>query len=475
MPVTGSGLSDATLPFESAASCAGRSEVALDCGRLPRVTSLPPVVPDRPVDRLLWPFREFARLQVSGGIVLLTCAVIAIAWANSPWSAGYEALWRVKLSVGLGGHVLEESLLHWINDGLMAVFFFVVGLEIKREVLAGELASPRQAALPIAAAIGGMAVPALIYTSFALGTPSISGWGIPMATDIAFALGVLALVGDRVSVGLKVFLTALAIIDDLGAVLVIAIFYTDTISWGLLAAGGAGLGLLAIANVAGVRRPLVYGLVGIVVWLAFLESGVHATVAGVLLAMTIPTRARIDSPSFVAHGQALLDEIDRAVDDTINDEAARYGALEQLEAACEHAESPLHRFERALHPLVTFAIMPIFALANAGVSLGGGTGGPLLGRVTLGVFFGLLIGKQAGVMLASWVTVRLNLASLPAGTTWKDLYGVSWLAGIGFTMSLFIASLAFDDAASLDAAKVGVLAASTVAGLVGFALLRLKS
>lgn len=424
---------------------------------------------------MLWPFREFLRLQASGGILLFLCAITALVWANSPGASSYEALWQVKLTVGFGDAVLSKTLLHWINDGLMVVFFFVVGLEIKREVLVGELASPRKAALPIAAAIGGMLVPALIYASLNIGSPSISGWGIPMATDIAFALGVLALLGDRVSVGLKIFLTALAIIDDLGAVLVIAIFYTDTIAWGSLAIGGVALVLLAIANLAGVRKPLVYGLVGIVVWLAFLKSGVHATIAGVLLAMTIPSRTRIDTVEFLVRGRALLGDLEKAVDTEEDADAVRHGAVEELEVACELAQTPLHRLEHGLHPWVAFVIMPIFALANAGVSLAGDVGAVIFDRVTLGVLLGLLVGKQVGVMLASWVAVRLNLGSLPSGTTWRQLYGVSWLAAIGFTMSLFIASLAFDDANSLAASKVGVLGASLVAGLVGYVLLRMKS
>ncbi len=437
-------------------------------------TTIPPA-PPRPVDRVLWPFREFARLQASGGILLFLCAVVALVWANSPWASSFEAFWQVKLTVGVGEAVLSKPLLLWINDGLMAIFFFVVGLEIKREVIAGELASPRKAALPIAAALGGMIVPALIYASLTIGTASISGWGIPMATDIAFALGVLALLGDRVNVGLKIFLPALALIDDLGAVLVIAIFYTDTIAWGSLAIGGVALALLAIAYLSGVRKPLVYGLVGIVVWLAFLKSGIHATIAGVLLAMTIPTRTRINTVEFLTRGRALLGDLEKAVDSEDDAEAVRHGAVEELEVTCEQAQTPLHRLEAGLHPWVAFVIMPIFALANAGVSLAGGVGTVLFDRVTLGVFFGLLIGKQVGVMLASWVTVRLNLAALPSGTTWRQLYGVSWLAGIGFTMSLFIASLAFDDAGSLAEAKVGILGASLVAGVVGFALLRWKS
>lgn len=435
---------------------------------------LPPL-PYAPIQRLTGPFQRFLAVEAASGIVLIACTALALLAANSGLASAWSGFWSTPVSVGVGSASLSYPLWYWVNDGLMAIFFFVVGLEIKREVIAGELASPRKAALPIAAAIGGMVAPALIYASMTFGTASISGWGIPMATDIAFALGVLALLGDRINVGLKIFLTALAIIDDLGAVLVIAIFYTDTIAWSSLAIGGGALVLLAIANLAGVRKTLVYGLVGIVVWVAFLKSGVHATIAGVLLAMTIPSRTRIHTADFLVRGRALLDVLEKCLDTEEDADAIRHGAVEELEVTCEQAQTPLHRLEHGLHVWVAFLIMPVFALANAGVSLAGGIGSVLFDRVTIGVFLGLVFGKQIGVMLASWITVRLNLASLPTGTTWRQLYGVSWLAAIGFTMSLFIASLAFDDATSLAAAKVGVLGASLVAGIVGFALLRWKS
>jgi NhaA family Na+:H+ antiporter len=428
----------------------------------------------RPIDTIIRPFQEFAHTAASGGVLLLAFTVVALIWANSPWSHSYHELWHTPVTAGFGGHVLSKPLELWINDGLMAIFFFVVGLEIKREILTGELSSPRQAALPIAAALGGMIVPALLYFAFNAGTAEVSGWGIPMATDIAFALGVLALVGKGVPDALKVFLTALAIVDDLGAVLVIALFYTSEISLTALGAGACFLLLMVVANAMGVRNPLVYWLLGGAVWLAFLLSGVHATIAGVLGAMTIPASSLLDENSFVAKGRFLLSEVERKVDP--GQEPLQYGnqhaAIQALERACENVETPLRRLEHGLHPWVAFCIMPLFALANAGVELGAGFVAALTQPVTLGVMIGLVAGKQIGITLFSWLAVRSGLASLPAGVTWRHIYGAAVLGGIGFTMSLFIAGLAFSSAETLAMAKAGILLASLVAGGAGFWLLR---
>jgi len=430
--------------------------------------------PGRPIDRIIRPFQRFAQTAASGGIVLLACTLVALAWANSPWSHSYHELWLTPVTVGFGEFLLAKPLELWINDGLMAIFFFVVGLEIKREMLTGELSSPRQAALPIAAALGGMAVPAALYLAFNAGTPEASGWGIPMATDIAFALGVLALIGKGVPDALKIFLTALAIVDDLGAVLVIALFYTSEISLSALGAGGGLLLVMALANVLGVRNPLVYWLLGCAVWLAFLLSGVHATIAGVLGAMTIPARSLIDEKSFVERGRFLLAEVERKV--TPGEEPLHYGnkhdAIHALDTACENVETPLQRLDHRLHPFVAFFIMPVFALANAGVELGAGFAGDLAQPVSLGIVTGLVVGKQVGITLFSWLAVRTGLASLPAGVSWRHIHGAATLGGIGFTMSLFIASLAFASAESLAMAKAGILIASTIAGLAGWWLLR---
>jgi NhaA family Na+:H+ antiporter len=402
-------------------------------------------------------------------MVLLACTILALMWANSPWAGAYEAFWHTKLSVTFGGYGLALDLHHAINDGLMALFFFFVGLEIKREVLVGELADVRRAALPIAAAVGGMVVPALLYLAVTRGTPGAAGWGVPMGTDIAFALGVLALLGRRAPLALKVFLAALAIVDDIGAVLVIAVFYTAEIAWGPLAVGFALLALLYAGNRFGLRSPLPYALVGVAVWAAFLESGVHATIAGVLLALTIPAWVRLDLPSFLDRARRSLTHLEHAAEsggNVLTDQVQQH-ALHGLEAACERAQAPMQRLEHALHPWVAFAVMPLFALANAGVALDGGAVGALGHPVALGVLVGLVLGKPLGITLAAWLAVRAGLAALPVGVTWRHVHGAAWLGGIGFTMSLFITGLAFDDPALVSTAKVGILSASALAGLVG--------
>ena len=432
------------------------------------------VVQQRPVEKIVRPFQDFAEKQSSGGILLIAATVAALVWANSPWGGGYEALWHTKLTVGVGDFSLSKDLTHWINDGLMAIFFLVVGLEIKREVLVGELSSLRNAALPVAAAVGGATVPALIYLAFNAGGEGVAGWGIPMATDIAFALGVLALLGDRIPVALKVFLTALAIVDDIVAVLVIALFYTSEISWGALAVGGVFFVALVVANLIGVDRTLVYALLGIGLWLAFLLSGVHATIAGVLLALTVPASSFIDPGEFLKRGRYVLDRFEHAGEQGThvlrNEE--RQAALHALDHATRRLEPPLHELERTLNPWVVFAIMPLFALANAGLPLGGKALGALADPVALGILLGLVLGKQIGVTLFSWLAVRSGLAELPEGIGWRHVYGVGWLAGIGFTMSLFISDLAFSDGALVDTAKLGILAASLISGVVGWTLLR---
>jgi NhaA family Na+:H+ antiporter len=434
---------------------------------MPKLSHAAPRIPQH-IDRVVRPFQEFAHTAASGGLVLLAAAVVALVWANSPFAHSYPDLWHTAFSVGVGEFVFSQPLEVWINDGLMAVFFFVVGLEIKREATTGELSTFRQASLPVAAALGGMLVPALIYTSWNYGTPEISGWGIPMATDIAFALGVLALLGKRVPSSLRVFLTAVAIVDDLGAVLVIAIFYTAQISGMALAAGLVGLAVMALANRLGVRSPLAYFLMGLCVWAAFLASGVHATIAGVLTALTIPSRSILDEDKFVAAGRGFLD----AVDDDDSVQERKIAAVHALEISCEHVQTPLLRLEHALHPWVAFVIMPIFALANAGIPLGADFVESLAAPVTLGVAVGLILGKQIGVTLFTWLAVRSGLAVLPESMNWRSVSGLAWLAGIGFTMSMFIAGLAFDSAETLVEAKAGILTASLVAGLIGYVLLK---
>ena len=423
----------------------------------------------RPIDFILSPFQEFFQQEASSGILLIIATVIALIWANSPWAESYNALWHTKLTFSFGNFGVSKDLLHWINDGLMAVFFFVVGLEIKREVLVGELASLRQAILPIVAAIGGMVFPAGFYLLFNMNGPAQGGWGIPMATDIAFALGVLSLLGKRVPLSLKIFLTAVAIVDDLGAVLVIALFYTSELVWVSLLVGAIFLVALIVMNRLGVRSPIVYGLLGIGLWVAFLKSGVHATIAGVLLAITIPVRTRINTEEFITNASYFLDDFRKhgKQGESVLTNKSQRATLQAIEVAAEHAQTPLQRLEHILHPWVSNFIMPVFALANAGVVLRSDLFSLLVQPVTLGIMAGLIFGKQIGVFIASYLAVKLKWAELPSGLTWGRLYGLAWLAGIGFTMSLFITSLAFTDTGILATAKAGILFASLISGTVG--------
>lgn len=410
----------------------------------------------------------------AGGLVLLVCAAIALVWANSPWAHGYHALWEASVSLGIGATHASLTLHEIVNDGLMAVFFFLVGLEIKREILVGELATARQAALPVAAALGGMIFPALLFVAFNVSSHATRGWGIPMATDIAFALGVLALLGDRIPASLRVFLSALAIADDLGAVLVIALFYTATISWSALAAAIVLLLVSMIANAIGVRAAWAYALIGLALWVAVLLSGVHATVAGVLLAFTIPTRTRIDESAFLSGARDALAEFHdaRKPERTVLSSREHQVALERLDTLADNAQAPLVRMEHGLSSIVNFGIMPVFALANAGVPLSE-SGHLIASPVAIGVFAGLLLGKPIGISLATWISVRSGIATVPADVTRRMLLGVALLGGIGFTMSLFIAGLAFGGSEDLlTAAKLGTFSASLVAGFAGWMVLR---
>jgi len=376
--------------------------------------------------------RAFLRLEVAGGTLLLAAAIIALILANSPAQSGYLALLHLPLGLAIGGIDLSKTLHHWINDGLMAVFFLLVGLEIKREAIQGELSSLRRAALPVLAALGGMIVPALVYLGFTWGDPvTMRGWAISSATDIAFAIGVLALAGRRAPPSLRIFLLALAIIDDLGAIIIIALFYTAQISLTFLALAAAVLAGLIALNRLGVTRLLPYLVLGFLLWLFVLESGVHATLAGVALGLTIPLRQPADRPQ----------------------------------------SPPLLRVEHALHPWVTFAILPLFAFANAGIPLSDADSAVLAHPVTLGVALGLFLGKQIGIVLAIGLGLMLKIGSLPAGATPRQLYAMAVLTGIGFTMSLFIGTLAFTDPAYDVPVRLGVLGGSLVSAVLGFALL----
>lgn len=408
---------------------------------------------------MLSPFEEFAKSESAGGVTLIVASILAFAWANSPWSPGYFAMREVHLDLAVAGFGLDKALLLWVNDGLMVLFFFLVGLEIKREILVGELSEPRDAALAVAAALGGMVAPAAIYVAVNLGGEGIDGWGVPVATDIAFALGMMALLGDRVPLSLKVFLTALAIVDDLGAVLLIALFYTDDISLSNLALSFVVLMVAFTYGWAGGRNLKVFAFLGAVVWLFVLQSGVHATVAGVLLAMAIPLKRKIPPEN-------LRDEL-RAGLERGNFEEVEV-KVANLERVLGNAQSPLHRLEHMLHPWIAFLVLPTFALFNAGVEVGDGG---VLNPVTAGVFLGLLVGKPVGVLLFSWLATRLGVAALPEGVDWRHMTGAGLLAGIGFTMSLFVGGLAFGSAEMLDQAKFGILSASVLAAAAGLIML----
>ncbi len=425
------------------------------------------------IEHFTLPLNRLMQTGPAGGIVLLVCAVIALAWANSPWAGAYHELLDTQMLVGFGEFGGSLTLHNVVNDGLMVVFFFLVGLEIKREFLVGELATARKAALPLVAAFGGMVVPALFFVALNYSHHSARGWGVPMATDIAFALGVLALVGDRIPASLRVFLSALAIADDLGAVLVIALFYTATISWTAIGAAGVLLVVSIVANAVGVRATWAYALIGVVLWIAVLLSGVHATVAGVLLAMTIPSRTRIDEAAFLTGAREALGQFHdaHAPERTVLSSRAHQDALEQLNSLTDHAQSPLIRMEHGLNGIVTFGVMPLFAIANAGVSLHG-SGHLLTTPVALGVIAGLFLGKPIGIFVASWIAIRSGMATLASDVSRRMLFGVACLGGIGFTMSLFIAGLAFGGSEELlTAAKLGTFAASLLAGVVGWLIL----
>ena len=417
------------------------------------------------------PAQAFVRTEASGGIVLLAATLLALLWANSPWDDRYFDLWNARLSLDVSLFRIDEDLLHLVNDGLMAIFFFVVGLEIKRELLHGELASPRKAALPVAAAVGGMVAPALIYSVFNAGGDGAKGWGIPMATDIAFALGVLALLGRRVPFSLKVFVLALAIVDDLGSIGVIAVFYTETISWEAAAWALVVLAVIFVANRAGLRSVDVYVALGIVFWVAVLKSGVHATIAGVLLAALTPAKPYFEDASFEPGAEELLERL-RGGAGRDDEASSRQETLVEFERLSRESAAPLDRLERMLHPWVSYLIVPVFALANAGIPLSGGAiRDAATSDVGLGVAAGLVIGKPLGIVLMTWLVVRLGWAELPKNVRIPHILGAGLLAGIGFTVSLFIAGLAFDDAALTADAKLGILGASLIAGICGFVYL----
>jgi NhaA family Na+:H+ antiporter len=429
----------------------------------------------KPIGKVIRPFRDFMKLESSSGIIILAAVLVALAWINSPFNDSYDELWEMELAAKIGGFELSKHLIHWVNDFLMAIFFLLVGLEIKREILIGELSSFRQASLPIVAAIGGMIVPAAIYLLFnPPGSEGAKGWAVPMATDIAFALGVLMLIGKRVPFSLKVFLTSLAIVDDIGAVIVIAVFYTSELYVDYLLLAILLALMLFGLNAIGIRHPLIYIILGAVLWFFVLKSGAHATIAGIVLAMSIPTTTVIDYEEFRTISSGLVNKMNQTVEageeEDINLKFYQ-GALQTLELACHDVESPLQRLEHDLAPYVIFLIVPIFALANAGVDLGGNLFEIIFDPITLGIFLGLVLGKPLGIVGSVWLATRLGIIELPKSLNWWHILGVGALAGIGFTMSMFVSGLAFTDEALLASTKVGILLASLTAGIIGSLLL----
>ncbi len=422
-------------------------------------------------------FYSFFRSEAAGGVVLMVCAVIALLTANIPALRPILSFWEIEAGIAFGNFNLLMTVGEWVNDALMVVFFFMVGLEIKREMMVGELASPKQAMLPIFAAVGGMLCPALIFSLFNSGLPSSNGWGIPMATDIAFAIAVLAMLSDRCPTGLKVFLTALAIVDDLGSIIILALFYpTHAISLVYLGYAMAVFCILLLFNRLRWDSPIPYIIGGLFLWFFVLKSGVHATVAGVLLAITIPSKTKINEVRFYVSASSLVEKFKQnsngGVDVFANPE--QLTVLHRLNDQVDRANPMMSRFEVALQPWVNFLIMPIFALANAGVVFGGDAfHSEYLAPISLGIFFGLFVGKPLGIFLFSWIAVRTGLAKLPEGTAWKQLLAIGVLGGIGFTMSLFIDGLAYSDQAMIDVGKASVLITSVVAAVGGMIAVRL--
>ena len=413
------------------------------------------------------PVQHYLHTESIGGIVLLIATVVALAWSNSPLNEHYHHILETHLRLNVGLFLVDLTVEEWINDGLMALFFFVIGLEIKREVLFGQLSTLRSAALPAVAAIGGMVVPALIYLAFNLDGDGLRGWGIPMATDIAFALGVLALLGRRIPMELRVFMLGLAVVDDLGAIAVIAIAYTESIDFAQLGIAA----LLIVANRLGLRQPAVTAALAFLIWVAVLKSGVHATVAGVLIACLTPAKPTFSREEFAQEADALLAEYRTSL--VTGDRERCEAILGEIEEISQATEAPLERLERLIHPWASYVILPMFALANAGIEFSvDGLRQAASSSVTIGVIGGLVVGKLVGITLFPWVASRLGIIELPRSISWMHVAGVGLVGGIGFTVAIFVTGLAFDDHAIVVDAKMGILAASLVAGIGGYGLLR---
>lgn len=431
------------------------------------------VIPKSPFEKIIAPVSRFIHLEYTGGIVLFLSVLVAIIWANSPFHESYHHLWDIKFSIGFDEYVLNKPLHIWINDGLMALFFFVIGLELKREFMEGELSTLKKASLPMMAALGGMLVPAAIFFCINKGLASEHGWGIPMATDIAFALALLSMAGKHIPASVKVFLSALAVADDLGAVLVIAFFYTSNLNFVPLGVAAVFLLILIAGNKSGIRSSAFYLLLGIAVWIGFLLSGVHATIAGVLVAFTIPAVTKINEDDFSINLRKLSFDFEKEIPNEGSlTTPEQHRTIQQAKSLALAAETPLQKIEYALHPWVAFVIMPLFALANAGIVIGADFFSALINPVSIGVISGLIIGKFVGVLLFTWLMVKTGLAQLPDQANFKHITGVALLAGVGFTMSLFISNLAFENPESIAQAKYGILIASLIAGVLGITMLK---
>lgn len=429
-----------------------------------------------PVSRkIILPTAEYIHSEAVAGALLLAAAVISLIWANSPWSASYFALREMVIVIQIGSFSISETFQHWVNDGLMAIFFFVVALEIKREFIFGSLSERSKAALPIAAAIGGLVFPAVIFLLINLNGEDIQGWGIPVATDIAFAVAVIALLGDRVSDELKILLLAFAIIDDIGAILIIAVYYTKDFSWTMIQWAALLLGIILAVRWSGIKSIGIYVLLGALFWLAVLKSGIHATIAGVILGVLTPAHSKFSLRHFANAVERRLPWIRSAIARDEKEEVEV--AVGQVEEITTETEAPLERLERLVHPWVNYTVLPIFALTNAGFELSFDLLHKAVGSfVTLGVFFGLVFGKPLGVICASWLAVRFQIASLPENVNWKQIFGVGIVGGVGFTVAIFISELAYEDKAQiLPLAHIGILSASVLAALAGYGCLYLTT
>jgi NhaA family Na+:H+ antiporter len=426
-------------------------------------------------DQILKPAQQFFNKEASSSILLIAATIIALVWINSDIGETYHGFWHTKISFTFGYFNISKTLLHWVNDGLMSLFFFTVGLEIKREILVGELATPKKALLPVIAALGGMIVPGLIYVAFNIGSPTIHGWGIPVATDIAFALGAVAVFGRRLPVGLRIFLAAFAIADDLGAVVIIAIFYTKEIVWSNLIISLFLTFGLAVANFFWIRQTLIYAILGLAVWFFVLGSGVHPTIAGVVVSLFVPARGRYDTDNFLQNVKNITEKFEceeQSCGYSILLNQEHLYAVQALELACHDVETPLQRLMHALHPWVAFLILPLFAMGNTGLIFKGIVFSETISNpAVLGIIFGLVFGKPIGVMLFSYFSVKTGLASLPQEVRWSHIFGGAMLGGIGFTMSLFLSELSFSDPIILDYARIAILAGSILSAAIGMSYL----